>query len=189
MSAPFQRHCASSTVGPIRRTDVAYRHVARRLTDDLSGIDWPRRPGRGFFLFVRRRCSHMGRGWCLSHPGKRRLSILPRCTAGYDCGQSDAASWRRRNYGSVMGAGCDARPALAQYPILASKLPLSEDGQGALETIVIELSSKQAREKCHQTLVAGLRLIRPEERVTAIAAAMQEVEAREKRLYAALVRQ
>jgi hypothetical protein len=88
-----------------------------------------------------------------------------------------------------MGAGCDARPALAQYPILASKLPLSEDGQGALETIVIELSSKQAREKCHQTLVAGLRLIRPEERVTAIAAAMQEVEAREKRLYAALVRQ
>jgi hypothetical protein len=35
---------------------------------------------------------------------------------------------------------------------------------------VIKLSSKQAREKCHQTLVAGLRLIRPEERVTAIAA-------------------
>jgi hypothetical protein len=46
---------------------------------------------------------------------------------------------------------------------------------------VIDLSSKQAREKCHQALVAGLRLIRPEERVTAIAAAMQEVEAREKR--------
>jgi len=43
---------------------------------------------------------------------------------------------------------------------------------------VIELSSKQAREKCHQALVAGLRLIRPEERVTAIAAALQEVEAR-----------
>ena len=81
------------------------------------------------------------------------------------------------------------RPALARHPILASKLPLSEDGQGAWETIVTELSSKQAREKCHQTLVAGLRLIRPEERVTAIAAAMQEVEAREKRLYAAVVRQ
>jgi hypothetical protein len=73
--------------------------------------------------------------------------------------------------------------------ILAFNLPLSEDGQGAQETIVIELSNKQAREKCHQTLVAGLRLIRPEERVTAIAAAMQEVEAREKRLYAAIVRQ
>jgi hypothetical protein len=54
---------------------------------------------------------------------------------------------------------------------------------------VIELSSKQAREKCHQTLIAGLRLIRPEERVTAIAAALQEVEAGEKRLYAAVVRQ
>jgi hypothetical protein len=54
---------------------------------------------------------------------------------------------------------------------------------------VIELSSKQAREKYRQTLVAGLRLIRPEERVTAIAAAMQEVEAQEIRLYAAVVRQ
>ena len=73
-------------------------------------------------------------------------------------------------------------------PILASKLPLSEDGQRAWETIVIELSSKQALEKCHQTLVAGLRLIQPEERVMAIAAALQEVAAREKRLYAAVVR-
>ena len=81
------------------------------------------------------------------------------------------------------------RPALARYPILASKQPLSEDEQGAWEPIVIELSSKQAREKCHQTLVAGLRLIRPEERVTAIAAAMQELEARENRLYVAVVRQ
>jgi hypothetical protein len=71
---------------------------------------------------------------------------------------------------------------------LELSLPLSEDGQGAWETIVIELSSKQAREKCHQTLVVGLRLIRPEERVAAIAAAMQEVEAREKRLYAAVLR-
>jgi hypothetical protein len=79
--------------------------------------------------------------------------------------------------------------AVTRHPILASKLQLSENGQGAWETVVIELSSKQAREKCHQTLVAGLRLIRPEERVMAIAAAMQEVEAREKRLYAAVVRQ
>jgi methionine aminopeptidase len=52
---------------------------------------------------------------------------------------------------------------------------------------VIELSSKQALEKCHQTLVAGLQLIQPDERVMAIAAALQEVEAREKRLYAAVV--
>ena len=44
-----------------------------------------------------------------------------------------------------------------------------------------ELSPEQAREKCHKHLVAGLRLIRPAERVTAIAAAMREVEAREKR--------
>ena len=80
-------------------------------------------------------------------------------------------------------------PAVTRYPIIASKLPLSENGQGAWETIVIELSSKQAREKCHKTLVAGLRLIRPAERVTAIAAAMQEVEAAEKRLHAAAVRQ
>jgi len=77
----------------------------------------------------------------------------------------------------------------AAFPILAFNLPLAEYGQGAWETIVIELSSKQAREKCHQTLVAGLRLIRPEERVTAIAAAMQEVVAQENRLYAAVVRQ
>ena len=61
-------------------------------------------------------------------------------------------------------------------------------GKGLGETIVIELSSKQAREKCHQTLVAGLRLIRPEERVMAVAAAMQEVEAREKRIYVAVAR-
>ena len=54
---------------------------------------------------------------------------------------------------------------------------------------MIELSSKQAREKCHQTLVAGLRLIRPEEWVTAIAAALQEVEAREKQLNATVVMQ
>ena len=44
-----------------------------------------------------------------------------------------------------------------------------------------ELSPEQAREKCHKHLVAGLRLIRPTERVTAIADAMREVEAREKR--------
>ena len=62
-------------------------------------------------------------------------------------------------------------------------------GKGLGETIVIELSSKQAREKCHQTLVAGLQLIRPEERVMAVAAAMQEVEAREKRLHAAVAKQ
>ena len=54
---------------------------------------------------------------------------------------------------------------------------------------MIELSSKETREKCHQALVAGLRLIRPEERVTAIAAALQEVEARETQFYAAVVMQ
>jgi hypothetical protein len=84
-------------------------------------------------------------------------------------------------------SGCDTRPAFA--PILASKLPLSEDAQGAWETIVIDLSSKQARARCHQALVAGLRLIRPEERVTAIAAALQEVEAREKQLNATVAMQ
>jgi hypothetical protein len=78
---------------------------------------------------------------------------------------------------------------LPDTPNLASKPPLSENGRGAWEAIVIELSSKQAREKCHQTLVAGLRLIQPEERVIAIAAALQEVEAQEKRLYAAVMRQ
>jgi hypothetical protein len=67
---------------------------------------------------------------------------------------------------------------------LELSLPLSEDGRGAWEITVIELSSKQAREKCHQTLVAGLRLIRPEERVTAVAAAMQEVKERESRRHA-----
>jgi hypothetical protein len=66
---------------------------------------------------------------------------------------------------------------------------LSENEQGRGRLIVIELSSKQAREKCHQTLVAGLRLIQPEERVAAIAAAMQEVTSQEQRLYAAVMRQ
>jgi hypothetical protein len=46
---------------------------------------------------------------------------------------------------------------------------------------VTELTPEQASEKCHKHLVAGLRLIRPAERVTAIAKAMREVEAREKR--------
>jgi len=78
--------------------------VALRLADS-KGVPV------GAFLFVRLRCSHSGRGWCFSRSGKHRPSILPRCTAGYDCGQSDAGSWRRRNYGSVIGAGCDARPA------------------------------------------------------------------------------
>jgi hypothetical protein len=46
---------------------------------------------------------------------------------------------------------------------------------------VTELTPEQASEKCHKHLVAGLRLIRPAERVGAIAKAMQELEAREKR--------
>jgi hypothetical protein len=71
-------------------------------------------------------------------------------------------------------------------PVLASNLPLPENAQGAWETIV---TSEQAREKCHRALVAGLRLIQPEERVVAIAAALQDVEAQEKRLYAAVMRQ
>jgi hypothetical protein len=62
-------------------------------------------------------------------------------------------------------------------PILASDLPLSENRQEFWETIV---TSEQAREKCHQHLIAGLRLIQPEERVIAIAAALQDVEAQEK---------
>jgi hypothetical protein len=46
---------------------------------------------------------------------------------------------------------------------------------------VTKLTPEQAREKCHQHLVAGLRLIRPAERVGVIAEALKEVEAREKR--------
>jgi hypothetical protein len=45
---------------------------------------------------------------------------------------------------------------------------------------VSELTPEQAREKCHQHLVVGLRLIRPHERVRAFAAALQEVETIEK---------
>ena len=52
---------------------------------------------------------------------------------------------------------------------------------GAWEEPVTELTPEQASEKCHKHLVAGLRLIRPAERATAIAAAMREVEAREER--------
>jgi hypothetical protein len=50
-----------------------------------------------------------------------------------------------------------------------------------VELVVAELTPDEALEKCHKHLVAGLRLIRPVERVRAIASAMQEVEAREKR--------
>jgi hypothetical protein len=49
------------------------------------------------------------------------------------------------------------------------------------EATVTELTREQAREKCHKNLVAGLRLIGAEERVGAIAKALQELEAREKR--------
>ena len=82
-----------------------------------------------------------------------------------------------------------AGPRSPGTPFLHPSCRCQKIGKGLGETIVIELSSKQAREKCHQTLVAGLRLIRPEERVMAVAAAMQEVEAREKRLHAAVARQ
>ena len=44
-----------------------------------------------------------------------------------------------------------------------------------------ELTREQAREKCHELLVGGLRLIRPSERIRAIAEAFHEVETREKR--------
>jgi len=53
--------------------------------------------------------------------------------------------------------------------------------QGPWRKSVTELTPEQASEKCHKHLVAGLRLIRPAERVTAIAKALREVEAREKR--------
>ena len=44
-----------------------------------------------------------------------------------------------------------------------------------------DLTREQAREKCHQHLVNGLRLIRPNERVRAIAAALHEVVTAEER--------
>ena len=51
-----------------------------------------------------------------------------------------------------------------------------------------ELTPEQARETRHRNLVAILWLIRPEERVLAIAAALQEIERRELR-FATIVRQ
>jgi hypothetical protein len=70
--------------------------------------------------------------------------------------------------------------------ILAFPLRLLEDCRGGLwrHRAVTELTPEQARKKCHQHLVLGLRLIPAEERVTVIAAAMQEVEARERRRHA-----
>jgi hypothetical protein len=41
--------------------------------------------------------------------------------------------------------------------------------------------TEHAREKCHQLLVDGLRLIPANERIRAIATALQEVETAEKR--------
>jgi hypothetical protein len=42
------------------------------------------------------------------------------------------------------------------------------------------LTPEEAREKSHQHLIVGLRLIRPAERLRAIAAALHEVETLEK---------
>jgi hypothetical protein len=58
---------------------------------------------------------------------------------------------------------------------------IDAEGNDLWEEIVTELTPEQASEKCHKHLVAGLRLIRPAERVGAIAKAMQELEAREKK--------
>jgi hypothetical protein len=46
---------------------------------------------------------------------------------------------------------------------------------------VSQLTREEAREKCHQHLVDGLRLIRPNERIRAFASALLEVEIEEKR--------
>jgi hypothetical protein len=66
---------------------------------------------------------------------------------------------------------------------LAFPLRLPEDiGTGAhKEAAVSELTREQAREKAHEHLVDGLRLIPPKERVKAFAAALLEVETAEKR--------
>jgi hypothetical protein len=76
--------------------------------------------------------------------------------------------------------GC--RLAVLIAAILHSRCGCPKVGTGAHgEAAVSELTPAQASEKCHKHLVAGLRLIRPAERVGAIAKALQELEAREKR--------
>ena len=50
-----------------------------------------------------------------------------------------------------------------------------------MEAAVSQLTPEQARETHHRNLVAILWLIRAEERVPAIAAALQEIERREQR--------
>ena len=72
----------------------------------------------------------------------------------------------------------------AAFLMRLSCIPATVDSRlasGAWEEPVTELTPEQASEKCHKHLVAGLRLIRPAERVTAIAKALREIEAREKR--------
>jgi hypothetical protein len=75
--------------------------------------------------------------------------------------------------------GC--RLAVLIAAILHSRCGCPKIGTGAHgEAAVSELTPAQASEKCHKHLVAGLRLIRPAERVGAIAKALQELEARQK---------
>jgi hypothetical protein len=76
-----------------------------------------------------------------------------------------------------LGPACDFDCGYLAFP-----LRLPEDiGAGAhKEATVSELTREQAREKAHEHLVDGLRLIRPIERVRAIAAALHEVETLEK---------
>ena len=101
-----------------------------------------------------------------------------------------ASEYNTRVSGSFRQAGNNvamsrALPPVGTSRILASSLRLLEDRRGLWRRrAVTELTPEQARKKCHQHLVLGLRLIPAEERVTVIAAAMQEVEAREKRRHA-----
>jgi hypothetical protein len=64
---------------------------------------------------------------------------------------------------------------------LHSRCGYPKIGTGAhAEAAVSILTPEEPREKSHQHLIVGLRLIRPAERLRAIAAALNEVETLEK---------
>jgi hypothetical protein len=106
--------CASSIVGPIRPTDVAYRHVARRLTDGLSGIDWPRRPGRGFFCLSGCDARIVGGAGALAVLASTAPPFSPAAPPGTTADSPMLDHGAGEITEALSGPGCDARPALAK---------------------------------------------------------------------------
>jgi hypothetical protein len=97
--------------------------------------------------------------------------------------ETHAQSSRLAEFGGLECPSITARliPRCRLCRIAFPRRLLNDSGCLGETSVMSELSPEQAREKCHKHLLAGLRLIRPADRVGAIAKAMQELEVRENR--------